>query len=311
MRLDFAVLTLLLHSHAPPSLLDAACIHPYPVTASAVTKRRNRRRAARVSRNATVLFSDVDGTLLDGEGRYAMTAAELAPHLEHLTIVLASSRTVLELSRNQRELGIVGPVVAENGAVVALPWSESSSLSGARNLIDNREWRVIKVGDSAAAIRDVIRSNAAELNTSYVDQFDIDASLGRECSVLLRPHIDGTWQSLQSLIDALTLQGFTVASGGSWLAVTRNADKAIGAHALMRALQLSGQAISRVAAVGDGDNDVSLLSMADDRFVIRRTDGTWHPDLRAISGVRCMLPVGIDGWRDVIEAISPPARYTS
>ena len=124
--------------------------------------------------------------------------------------------------------------------------------------------------------------------------------------MLLRPEDSA---SLELLAGALSSQGYTVASGGSWLAVTRNADKGVGARALLDVLRAQGQGPSRVAAVGDGDNDAPLLAMADERYVIRRTDGSWHPELMALSGVRRLLVVGIDGWRDVIETItSSPAR---
>ena len=262
-----------------------------------------------MSARATLLFTDVDGTLLDGRGRYAMTAQDLSPFLRTVSIVLASSRTVLELSRNQRDLGIDGPVVAENGAVIALPWSQSTSLPGVREVIDEREWRVVKLGATATSIRDVIRSNAAALQTRYIDQLDIEPALGRECSVLLRPEAGDDFASLDSLAAALISQGYTVASGGSWLAVTHGADKGIGARALIDVLRVAGQSFARVAAVGDGDNDASLLQVADERFVIRGTDGSWHAELLAIPGVRCMLPVGIAGWRDVITTTASPARY--
>ena len=36
-----------------------------------------------------------------------------------------------------------------------------------------------------------------------------------------------------------------------------------------------------VAAAGDGDNDVPLLAVASNRFVISGQDGRWHPALMA------------------------------
>ncbi len=255
-------------------------------------------------RSATLLFSDVDGTLLDRHGRYAMTAAELSPFLDRLSIVLASSRTVLELSRNQRALGIDGPVVAENGAVIAMPWAAAGTLPGTREVIDDREWCVLRRGPSAEAIRDVVRATAAGLGTPVVDQIDVEPTLGRDCSVLVRPAPGHDHASLDPLTAALTAHGYAVASGGSWLAVTRDADKGIGARVLLEAQSVAGWQQPPIAAVGDADNDVPLLWMAERRFVIRRPDGSWHPELQAIPSVRLLLPPGIAGWRDVIETIA-------
>jgi predicted mannosyl-3-phosphoglycerate phosphatase (HAD superfamily) len=39
----------------------------------------------------------------------------------HVELILASSRTLVELGVIQRRLGIVAPLIAENGAVVSFP----------------------------------------------------------------------------------------------------------------------------------------------------------------------------------------------
>ncbi len=247
-----------------------------------------------------MLFSDVDGTVLDRTGHYAMNADEVAPYLCALTIVLASSRTILELSRNQRDLGILGPVVAENGAVVALPWHEQLESAGVREEIDGRSWCVLTLGLQEDVLRADVQEAARTTGTPCVDQCDVEPTLGRRCSVLLRP-IDGAHvASLAPLASALRAQGHSVASGGDWLAVTGGADKGRGAHAVIELLATLGARPAIVGAVGDGDNDVPLLHAVEHRFVIARDDGTWHPALRDIPGVSCIDTPGIAGWREVI-----------
>lgn len=161
-----------------------------------------------------ILFSDVDGTLLGADGRYAMSAAELRPALSQLDIVLASSRTVLELSRNQRELGIEGPVVAENGAVVAWPAEAALSGFGVPATIDARSWQVRLIGASAEELRGAVQEAARRLGTEYIDQAEVDPTLDRRCSVLVRPVGGKGFDSLQGLADALRAHGLSVASGG-------------------------------------------------------------------------------------------------
>jgi len=255
-----------------------------------------------------ILFSDVDGTLLDETGRYAITPDELSLYRDAIDLVLASSRTILELSRNQRDLALSGPLVAENGAVVALPWQDSLSTIGTRETIDAREWCVIAVGDEAASIRDAVRDCAFQLGVSSVDQADVESTLGRRASVLLRPVPGANWDDLIPLATSLRHQGFSVASGGSWLAVTGGADKGKGARALLAVLALSQPSPSVVAAVGDGDNDVPLLAVASKKFVISGTDGRYHPALTALPDTMCVSKAGLSGWRDVLLSLLEEKR---
>lgn len=251
-----------------------------------------------------ILFSDVDGTLLGTDGRYAMSAAELAPVLSHLDIVLASSRTVLELSRNQRDLGLEGPVVAENGAVVAWPSAPALSGIGVPEVIDARSWQVVLIGTSADELREGVQEAARRVGTRYIDQADVEPSLGRRCSVLMRPEPGREFGSLDALAEVLRDRGLSVASGGSWLAVTGGADKGDGVRAVLAVRQQLGRTPAVVAAVGDGDNDRPLLLAADRRFVVAGEGGTWHPALRGLPGVECMTTAGIAGWRDVIQRLT-------
>lgn len=251
-----------------------------------------------------LLFSDVDGTLLDRHGRYALSGGEMASLAARVTLVLSSSRTVLELSRNQRDLGITGPVVAENGAVVALPWHESLRAFGRCETIDGREWCLRSLGSPASELRADVRRAALAHGIAFVEQEDVEPALGRRCSVLIRPADGASETSLTPLADALRAAGRTVASGGAWLAVTGDADKGRGVRAVLDARSQLGQRHALVAAVGDGDNDVSLLLEAYRRFVIRRDDGTWHPALRALPDVECVPTPGIAGWRDVLRELT-------
>ncbi len=253
---------------------------------------------------ARLLFSDVDGTLLGADGAYAMSAAELASAVPRLDIVLASSRTVRELSRNQRDLGIEGPLVAENGAVMAWPAAAALWDVGARETIDARSWQVVLIGASAQTLRAEVREAAQRLGTEYIDQADVEPTLGRRCSVLLRPVPGRDFGSLEALATALRARGLSVVSGGSWLAVTGGADKGDGVRAVLACWQRLGHRHALVAAAGDGDNDQALLLAAERRFVIARPDGSWHPALCALPGVECMTTAGVAGWRDVVHRLT-------
>jgi len=254
---------------------------------------------------AILLFSDVDGTVLGRDGQYALSAAELARWRSRVEIVLASSRTVLELSRNQRDLGIEGPVVAENGAVVAFPWEPGPGLHAQGAQIDGRPWWVAVIGWPAGRLREHVRLAAQRRGIPYVDQDDVEPGLGRLASVLVRPAQAGAAMDvLDPVADDLRRLGCTVASGGDWLAVTGDADKGRGVRAVREAMTHAGHAHALVAAVGDGDNDIPLLGAADRGFVVSRADGSWHPALDGLPGARRLDVPGIAGWRELVRQLA-------
>ncbi|MCC6928195.1 MAG: HAD hydrolase family protein [Gemmatimonadaceae bacterium] len=251
-----------------------------------------------------LLFSDVDGTLLDGRGCYAVSYRALEDFANRILVVLASSRTVLELSRNQRDLGITGPVVAENGAVVAFPWDDRLQGVGPREVIDDRAWCVIALGVAADLVRSAVQQAAETLGVRYVDQRDVEATLGRRRSILMRPVAGASWDSLDALAVRLRGEGFVVSSGGSWLAVTGGVEKGDGARVVRTQLDRLGVRYAGVAAVGDAENDVSLLLAAERRFTMRRDDGSWHAALRDLPSSERVLTAGVAGWRDVLHRLT-------
>ena len=113
-----------------------------------------------------LVVSDVDGTIIDSEGRAPCTAAALNAQLERVarahgarcSLVFASSRTLAELVVLQRGLGVRGPCIAEDGAILAIdladaphgviPGSTSAEWHAGR-----RTFTVWNLGDSAATLR--------------------------------------------------------------------------------------------------------------------------------------------------------------
>jgi hypothetical protein len=162
---------------------------------------------------------------------------------------------------------------------------------------------VVELGVPAAVLRREVQEVAQAVGVSYLDQEMVEPTLGRRCSVLLRPVPGHTFRSLDGLAEALRARGRSVASGGTWLAVTGEADKGVGVRAVRALWPRLGRSHRIVAAVGDGDNDVPLLQATEHRFVIAREDGSWHPALRSLPQAECVSTPGIAGWRDVIRSL--------
>lgn len=151
--------------------------------------------------DSILIVTDIDGTLLDHNGRLPCSAHEWRCAVRPYSVAFASSRTLDELMVLQRALGVVGPCIAEDSAVLAL--------------------------------------------------------------------------------DA--------AHGGRWLTLADTSEKG---------------AVSRfLVAIGNEENDVSLLQKADLAFVIRNPGSGPHPALTAIPHAVVLNAEGPGGWLEMLNGL--------
>ena len=247
------------------------------------------------------LFSDVDGTLLDGNDRLAITPGDVAGISVHAELILASSRTLVELGAIQRRLGLVAPLVAENGAVVSFPphWRGSSS----------RRRAVLALGQPGATLVARIHRAAAAAGVRVVNQRqllpDRGRSLRRGYSVCVR---DWRGASARTFLACLKRAGLEATRSGVWITITSGPHKGTGARAVLaRARQLRAP-FTRIIAVGNAANDRPLLAAARERFVIRNPRQGHHPELVALPQVTRLSASGARAWREALTIITDGTR---
>jgi mannosyl-3-phosphoglycerate phosphatase len=239
------------------------------------------------------LFSDVDGTLLDARDRFALTPDEVLRMAPHVELILSSSRTVAELTVLQRRLGLSGPMIAENGAVVAFParWRGSES----------RRREVIALGTPAAGLVPRIHRCAERVGVRVVNQKrllpDGGRSLRRGYSVCL---LDWTGPSAERFIRCLAREGLEGSRSGTWITITSGPHKGTGVRAILTRARELGAPFSSVAAVGNAANDRPLLAAARARFVVRNPRVGHDPSLADLPGVTLLGAAGRRAWREVL-----------
>jgi len=242
------------------------------------------------------LFSDVDGTLLDASNRLAITAGDVARIAAHVELILASSRTLVELGVIQRRLGVVAPLIAENGAVVSFPprWR------GARAA--RRE--IVVLGLPAARLRPRVKKCAREAAVTIVDQRDVlpdrARSLRRGYSVCVR---DFSGPGAERFLTALRHENLRATRSGNWITITQGADKGTGARALLARAQRHGAPFAWTAAIGNTDNDVPLLAASEGRFVIRNRRRGRHSELLDLPDAKPLSSSGARAWREALQMI--------
>lgn len=272
-------------------------------------------------RRRILLFSDVDGTLLDRSDRLAIGADEFAHVCESIELILTPSRTLPELCALQDRLSFRAPMIAENGAPIAVDagecgFGEGGMEGGFFHRVLGRRLRVLPLAGSALHVRSRVWRVALALDVAYDEQRDVltrsavahtrgsRQALQRTHSVLIRLRAGARECAFAALADTLRLDGLSVSSGGGWTAVVAGSDKGAAAVWLAEALQRARHCTQPVAAVGDGENDEALLSVAERAFVVRNDDGTWHDALTAIPGAVRLDPPDIAGWLPAIDLLA-------
>lgn len=231
-----------------------------------------------------VVFSDLDGTLLDHLDYSYEPALGALQRLKarNIPLILASSKTRAEMQPVGEELEAAG-LIFENGAGVQWPGDVNPGSPAAAKHI------------SYADIRRFIETLPTDLRrhlTGFGDMDDAglaaitglslhDARLARQRE-FTEPFI---WSASIQELDRVTARagaaGICVTSGGRFNSFTGAHDKASRVREICNAYATQAGIACRVwtIALGDAPNDSEMLDTAQRGFIIDNPDGTSLPEL--------------------------------
>lgn len=258
-----------------------------------------------------LLFSDVDGTLIDRAYR-RMPSSQQLEHIAGVSrLILVSSRTIEELRHLLDMWGVTADCIAENGALIATRDEALASALGAEPDPDAEGWWIRGLAasrdETLQATRRVLES--AGLSANPVDTLPLATFAGlsgyavddalrarsRRHAVLLMP-------LPARALDALRAAGLEAEFGGRWVTVLHGANKGRAVAQYLDAWHAIRGAAHTVG-IGDAPNDASLLQAVQLRFAMPRDDGSVDPSLTALDGV-IPLPVGgTDAWEAVLQSL--------
>jgi mannosyl-3-phosphoglycerate phosphatase len=268
-----------------------------------------------------VVFTDLDACLLDEETH---RPDEARPALEALAraeapLVLCTSKTRAEVEAVRRDLGLGGPFVFENGGGIAIPpatrgWRPPLRPRGEGPLL-------IRRGTPHAALVLALREIAAETGLCLRGFSEIPAQEAAEmtglepedaCRAAAREFdepfliVGGGTKGLRPdeaerrVVAAAARRGLRTSRGGRFLHLTGPVDKG-GAVRQLLALH-AGPAVS--VALGDAENDLTMLQAVDRPVLVPRRDGLVDVRLaRALPrAARAPWP-GPRGWNEAVLAV--------
>ncbi|MCC6412135.1 MAG: HAD-IIB family hydrolase [Saprospiraceae bacterium] len=237
----------------------------------------------------TVLFSDIDGTLIDHhtyDTRLAILAVEILKK-KAIPLVFCSSKTFAEQVQLQQMIGIKQPMIVENGSGIVFPEGYFSKITTNSEPVSGG-YRLVRLTNVTwMGIRDILKrlnQNPGTALRGFSDTTDEElseatnlhgADLGRArqrmfTETLLPPTPDLTETT------ALQEAGLELSRGGRFVTLTgagTNKGKALMVLAGWYLQEYGSQPTTM--AVGDSPNDESMLVAADKAFLVKQPTGTW------------------------------------
>ena len=247
-----------------------------------------------VSEQKIVVFTDLDGTLLD-HNTYSFSPA--IPALQVLAarsipVIPVTSKTLAELRPLMSVLGLTGSAIAENGAVI-------KRRDGSIDCAGSRSKLLSCLADLPIEIRSAMRCfcdmSAAEIaKETGLDKTAAELAASREAT---EPFLwNGDGNGFAALARTLSLSGFELIQGGRFTHIIPPRDKA----AAIEALVAQESPRPHIWALGDGPNDLSMLLAADRGALIANPHIEMQATLPADHNLFLSAQSGPAGWRDAI-----------
>ncbi|MAW85820.1 MAG: mannosyl-3-phosphoglycerate phosphatase [Phyllobacteriaceae bacterium] len=246
-----------------------------------------------------IIFTDLDGTLLDHE-TYSLEAARPALSAcaaRSIPVIPATSKTAAEVGAVMHEAGMTGPAIVENGAGIAWPGQEAGS---------NAQW---------TAIRGTLDGLPEELRVLFQGFGDwslaeVSARTGLPPDAARRAmerrfsepgDFMGTAEQEKAFVAALAAKGVSAIRGGRFLTLSLGSDKARRMGEVCKSLGATGP----VVALGDAPNDIAMLRAADMGVIVANPAHDPLPPLEGEDEGRIIRTrrAGPAGWNEAVLRI--------
>ena len=268
-----------------------------------------------------VLFTDLDGTLLDAR---TYDPGPSVPALDRcrglgIPVVFVSSKTRAEMERLRAALGNTDPFVSENGGGLFLPVEAWPDPPGAGHYEIEREgglWRITlgapygRVARALEAAAGAAGARVRGLDTmTETEAADLTGLSPEETSLAVAREFDIPFLVLdetETLVDRLRTEiearGLCYTRGGRFHHILGRSDKG-KAVALLERFYREASPGARFAAVGDAANDGPMLRESDHPFLVRRPDGTFDQDAW-FDGLTVTEGIGPEGFAETVSAMA-------
>lgn len=273
-----------------------------------------------------IIFTDLDGSLLDHYSYSHRAAENCLEKLEHLGIpvIFNTSKTFAELVELRERIDNAHPFIGENGAAVYLP--KEGFMRRPEDTSDMGDYWVKEFCPPRDHWQKLIRQVSADFVGEFktFGQYDFtdimqwtglsehQAKLAMQRQYGEPIHWFGTEERGEAFKKKLARNGATVLQGGRFIHISGDSDKgqAMNWLSALYGKQKGPDNQTLTLAIGDGPNDVAMLDAADYALVIKSPVKPWPNLLRSYTSTAenddsliYSEAFGPEGWAEGVEKI--------
>jgi mannosyl-3-phosphoglycerate phosphatase len=247
----------------------------------------------------TIIFTDLDGTLLDHDSYSFKEASFMLDYLKthDIPLIIVTSKTKNEVIRLQKLLDISTPFIIENGAGICVSRFQ--------------DYEMIPLGKDYSQIRNAFKRYARQIEMRGFFDMSIEeicefTGLSAEQAAYAKerdftePFILQDEGALTALQDMARKDGLDVVKGGRFYhLITKGQDKASAIKRVVQYYQKAKSCRYKTVGLGDSENDLSMLHSVDTPILIPHPDGSYLacsvPNL-----IKAQFP-GSKGWNSALK----------
>lgn len=269
-----------------------------------------------MKRHAIIVFSDLDGTLLDEN--YSFKAAEHALEtlaVNDIPLILCSSKTRSEIELYRKRMDNRHPFISENGGGIFIPenYFPHDPPDVPVRLRKEDGYLIIRLGTPYERLRQALDELRREgfrvtgFGDLPVEEVASRTSLPLEEALLCvrrdfdEPFFfDGDAEEEKKLSASVRAMGLNM-TRGVFRHILGDNDKGKAVNILAGIFRSLYGKITTIA-LGDSPNDLPMLKRVDYPVAVRRPDGSHHPALD-LPGLSRADGVGPEGWRQSVLSL--------
>ncbi|MGI0031376.1 MAG: HAD-IIB family hydrolase [Nitrososphaeraceae archaeon] len=262
-----------------------------------------------------VIFTDIDGTLLDSHlpdiKKMKKLVAKTLESGAHL--ILCSSKTEPEQNKIKSNMDLHEPYIVENGGATIVPmdYFKKSKITSSKIFQKNY---IIETGGTAQRINSILKKikNKHDIDFKAVSDLSISelskiTKLPRDYAsrMMKRKYSETIVQidhnNFPKFASIVEKEGLKIIPGGQYFDITLGNDKGTAVKVLIDIFRKEYSNNVIFFGIGDSKNDESMLTLMDFPMLVQKPNRSWESlqmnDLQKINGI------GPTGWEIALDLV--------